>query len=220
MGFMRLRLPSATGRVSSRCRAPLALLQSSSSDNDGASTVNTSSRVPQDGDAEDLSSLADAIPFPELEGCALIRELHVYGQLVPTKKTDKQVQHVGFGRRLMESAEAIAARRGYRKMAVIAGIGTRNYYRKLGYEVEGDGGFMIKRISWRHPQRLMRLLPIMVLIVSLIVAVLALYAVPLLTKPPPAPPQHSAHATIPVLSWIGNGVQRISRRMKGKPGKL
>ena len=51
-------------------------------------------------------------------------------------KAGKLPQHVGFGRRLMEDAEDIAAAAGYSRLAVIAGIGTRNYYRKLGYEVE------------------------------------------------------------------------------------
>lgn len=39
---------------------------------------------------------------------------------------------------LMEEAERIALEEhGVKKMAVIAGVGTRNYYRKLGYELEG-----------------------------------------------------------------------------------
>ena len=127
-----------------------------------------------------------AIPFPELEGAALIRELHVYGQLVPTAqiKKSQHSQHVGFGRMLMQAAERkgmshpsppaafhppplskasvvvslvrIAALHGFRTVAVIAGIGTRNYYRKLGYRVEGDGGFMIKRLPWHHTMCLLR----------------------------------------------------------------
>ena len=97
--------------------------------------------------------------FPELIGCALIRELHVYGQLIPTyvKEKDeneekhggrKDAQHVGFGRRLMEHAEKLALQHGKQKIAVIAGIGTRNYYRKLGYVLneQGTGGFLIKRL--------------------------------------------------------------------------
>jgi len=97
--------------------------------------------------------------FPELKGAALVRELHVYGQLVATD--DKRVdnaQHMGFGRRLMERAERMAGWRGYHKIAVISGIGTRNYYRKLGYDLHtaGRGGFMIKKIPWHSPGRLMR----------------------------------------------------------------
>ena len=82
--------------------------------------------------------------FPELQGAALVRELHVYGQLIATAEKADNAQHVGFGTQMMAEAEDVAARHGYDKVAVIAGIGTRNYYRKLGYELEGEGGFMIK----------------------------------------------------------------------------
>ena len=60
-------------------------------------------------------------------------------------------QHVGFGKRLIMAAEDRAARAGYTKLAVIAGIGTRNYYRRLGYEIEGGSGFMIKRMPHGTP---------------------------------------------------------------------
>jgi len=86
--------------------------------------------------------------FPELDGCALIRELHVYGQLVAT--TDKEnahAQHTGFGSTLMQTAEHFALNNGYHRMAVIAGVGVRNYYRKLGYILEGEGQFMIKNLE-------------------------------------------------------------------------
>jgi len=90
---------------------------------------------------------AAAAVFPELDGCALIRELHVYGQLVASRKGeghDERPQHRGVGTRLMMAAESIAYERGYRKIAVIAGVGVRNYYRRLGYELKGDGQFLIK----------------------------------------------------------------------------
>ena len=89
--------------------------------------------------------------FPELDACALIRELHVYGVVAPSRKSvkdksgDDKVQHTGYGRRLMLEAERIAIKRGYKKIAVIAGIGVRNYYRKLGYELQGL--FMVKNLS-------------------------------------------------------------------------
>jgi len=90
--------------------------------------------------------------FPELTGCALIRELHVYGQMRATSETKKegpdqgQTQHMGFGRQLMAAAELHARKAGYLRMAVISGVGTRNYYRKLGYEMEGEGEFMTKEL--------------------------------------------------------------------------
>jgi elongator complex protein 3 len=51
---------------------------------------------------------------------------------------------VGFGRRLLAEAERIAKEAGYEKMAIISGIGVREYYRKLGYNLEGT--YMTKRL--------------------------------------------------------------------------
>jgi len=89
--------------------------------------------------------------FPELSGCAMIRELHVYGVLVAVGRTDQQQehdderpQHIGIGRTLMGTAELIAAAHGWKRISVIAGVGVRNYYRKLGYELKGQGQYLIK----------------------------------------------------------------------------
>jgi ELP3 family radical SAM enzyme/protein acetyltransferase len=88
--------------------------------------------------------------FPELKECALIRELHVYGkmQVVGTSKIqsseDNAVQHFGFGWKLLAKAEAIALENGYEKIAVISGVGVRDYYRKKGYLDEGH--YLIKKI--------------------------------------------------------------------------
>ncbi len=71
----------------------------------------------------------------ELIDAAMIREIHVYGQSVEIgEAADGRAQHAGLGTRLIERAEAIAAERGYRQLAVISAIGTRNYYRKRGFE--------------------------------------------------------------------------------------
>ena len=80
-----------------------------------------------------------------LKDCALIRELHVYGQLIPTYNKNKDTQHIGFGKRLLKKAEEIASLNRYKKMAIIAGIGTRNYYRKFNYECVDS--FMIKELD-------------------------------------------------------------------------
>lgn len=75
----------------------------------------------------------------ELQGSALIRELHVYGSMVPVGKGAKQKewQHRGYGKELIEKAEEIASEAGYGKLSIISGIGAREYYRKLGYTLEG-----------------------------------------------------------------------------------
>ena len=71
------------------------------------------------------------------EESALIRELHVYGSAVAIgEEADKETQHKGFGKQLMEKAEAIAREQGKNKMIVISGVGVRGYYRKIGYELE------------------------------------------------------------------------------------
>lgn len=95
--------------------------------------------------------------FPELVNAALIRELHVYGQVVPVNSsnsasnattTSGESQHLGFGKRLILAAEALASSKGYYKIAVIAGVGVRNYYRKQGYlDQPGVGNFQIKLIK-------------------------------------------------------------------------
>ncbi|AXR77249.1 tRNA uridine(34) 5-carboxymethylaminomethyl modification radical SAM/GNAT enzyme Elp3 [Natrarchaeobaculum sulfurireducens] len=83
----------------------------------------------------------------ELENAALVRELHVYGSEVTMGEegTSDQHQHRGYGRRLMERAEDLAADAGYDKLSVISGIGAREYYRqKLGYHQ--DGPYVSKRL--------------------------------------------------------------------------
>lgn len=77
---------------------------------------------------------------PELKsGCSIVRELHVYGSVVPVHARDPtKFQHQGFGMLLMDEAERIAKEEhGSSKIVVISGVGTRNYYRKIGYELEG-----------------------------------------------------------------------------------
>jgi elongator complex protein 3 len=59
--------------------------------------------------------------------------------------TGDQSQHRGLGMRLMHEAERIAREEGYKKMAVISGVGVREYYRnKLGYTLEGT--YMVKKL--------------------------------------------------------------------------
>ncbi|CAH1984904.1 unnamed protein product [Acanthoscelides obtectus] len=85
---------------------------------------------------------------PELKGgVSIIRELHVYGSVVPVNsKDEKKFQHQGYGALLMKWAETIAKdEHESHKIAVISGVGTRNYYRKIGYELEGP--YMVKSLK-------------------------------------------------------------------------
>ena len=74
----------------------------------------------------------------EIKNTALIRELHVYGKTQGLKsKQSSKSQHKGFGSILMRKAEEIAKQKGFSKISVISAVGTREYYKKLGYYKEG-----------------------------------------------------------------------------------
>ncbi|MEE8419379.1 MAG: tRNA uridine(34) 5-carboxymethylaminomethyl modification radical SAM/GNAT enzyme Elp3, partial [Dehalococcoidales bacterium] len=92
-------------------------------------------------------------PIPGLSlrtvpGYALIRELHIYGPEVPLKQQNPAAaQHRGLGKRLLAEAERIA-REEFRvpQMAVLSGVGARDYYRaESGYTLLGD--YMVKGLS-------------------------------------------------------------------------
>ena len=99
--------------------------------------------------------------FPELENCALIREVHTYGKVIPCKDNmhlydnnkvllsqNNHVQHKGYGKKLLEKAEEISINRNFTKIAVIAGVGVREYYRKQGYIHDTkEGCFQIKYLE-------------------------------------------------------------------------
>ena len=79
--------------------------------------------------------------FSTLSNAALIRELHVYGELVSVGQK-KKIQHAGLGKQLMLMAEKIALNNGFKKIVVISGVGVRGYYRKLGYRLKDS--YMVK----------------------------------------------------------------------------
>jgi len=82
-----------------------------------------------------------------LENTALLRELHVYGSLVPVGKDadSDEWQHRNFGRLLIARAEEIASDTGFASLAVMSGIGVRPYYRRQGYERKGP--YMIRDLQ-------------------------------------------------------------------------
>jgi elongator complex protein 3 len=87
---------------------------------------------------------------------AMIREVHVYGKVAQLRKArederphdfgedarphghEEGAQHLGLGRQLIEASCEIARVQGYQKINVISSVGTREYYRSLGFE---DGEF-------------------------------------------------------------------------------
>ena len=66
-------------------------------------------------------------------GDAMIREAHVYGMAERVGEEGSAAQHHGLGRRLVERACEIARKAGYTRINVISAVGTRGYYRRLGF---------------------------------------------------------------------------------------
>lgn len=78
---------------------------------------------------------------------SVIRELHVYGSAVAVSKSDStRFQHQGYGSMLIAEAERVAAHEHRSsKIAIISGVGTRNYYSRFGYLLEGP--YMVKHLK-------------------------------------------------------------------------
>lgn len=93
------------------------------------------------------------IVFDELIRSAIIEELHVYstaGMLVRVgDKKEGASQHCGIGKKLIQKAKWLAWKHGFEKIAVIAGEGVREYYKKSDFTYcEGDGRFMMNKFNF------------------------------------------------------------------------
>lgn len=76
---------------------------------------------------------------------SIIREIHIYGKALSIgEKKEDSSQHQGLGKQLMIEAEKISKRHNYKKIAVISGVGVREYYRKLGYHLNEN--YMVKKL--------------------------------------------------------------------------
>ncbi|NCC70084.1 tRNA uridine(34) 5-carboxymethylaminomethyl modification radical SAM/GNAT enzyme Elp3 [bacterium] len=81
----------------------------------------------------------------DLDKCSIIREIHTYGRVTNfSEKENKNTQHIGFGKNLIKEAEKITLEYKIKKIAVISGIGVKEYYKKNGFEKSGT--YMIKNL--------------------------------------------------------------------------
>lgn len=95
--------------------------------------------------SESLQS--EVVPImPDLDGAAIIREVHVFGQSLSfgDEKTGA-AQHIGLGTRLLEKAELLARAAGFGKIAVISAVGTRAYYHVRGFALQKY--YMVKDLT-------------------------------------------------------------------------
>ena len=75
-----------------------------------------------------------ATGMPDLDGAAIIREVHIYGQSLPVGAEEQgAAQHIGLGSRLIQYAQDVAHSQRYPRLVVISAIGTRRYYQRLGF---------------------------------------------------------------------------------------
>ncbi len=71
----------------------------------------------------------------ELGDAAIVREVHVYGSSMAIgAREEGKAQHAGLGRRLLQDAAAEARSKGFTRLSVISSVGTREYYRRQGFE--------------------------------------------------------------------------------------
>ncbi len=84
--------------------------------------------------------------IPVLKNASIIREIHTFGQMAPIAGKKMYAQHKGLGKKLIKKAEKITKKElKLNKIAVISGIGTREYYRKFGYKLKDT--YMIKQLD-------------------------------------------------------------------------
>ena len=95
----------------------------------------------------ECENLNNKLIIPTLRNSSIVREVHTYGQMMPIRsKSNKSPQHIGLGKKLIIEAERITREEfGLKKIAVISGVGVRDYYRKLGYRLED--GYMVKYLK-------------------------------------------------------------------------
>jgi elongator complex protein 3 len=86
-------------------------------------------------------------PEVEATSCSMVRELHVYGPLVPVGKHFAAAwQHKGYGSILLSEAERISEEDyDVKKILVISALGTKQYYMRFGYQY--DGAYMSKMLE-------------------------------------------------------------------------
>ena len=80
----------------------------------------------------------------------MIREVHVYGRAAHIDGESQNAQHLGLGKQLIARACEIAAAAGFRQINVISAIGTRAYYRNLGFSTGENGLYQVKQLRSAH----------------------------------------------------------------------
>lgn len=147
VALLRLRIDNVSGN--SAALSPSLILANPAIGSEDAShfcpsqTRGPCQKWPQTRSWDNTAEFNNSI-IPILQNAAIIREAHTYGQMERINEQGK-TQHLGLGKKLMKEAEKIAKKEfDVLKIAVISGVGARNYYRKLGYKLKDT--YMIKEL--------------------------------------------------------------------------
>ena len=97
-----------------------------------------------------INNSNDDLFHKNLNDSAFIRELHVYGSLCKHNEKGSNVQHQGFGTKLLKSAEDIVKLNNIEKINIIAGVGVRQYYEKFGYNLNSKTNYMEKELDYLY----------------------------------------------------------------------
>lgn len=89
------------------------------------------------GDLLQEDGVAESVDFKLAPDQAMIREVHVYGKVAALHEAGESAQHAGLGRKLIEEACEISREAGRAAVNVISSVGTREYYRGLGFADNG-----------------------------------------------------------------------------------
>lgn len=116
------------------------------------------------------NKITNKCSYPLLKKSSFIRELHVYGPLIDNIynfRRDNASQHIGIGSQLIKIAEKIALQNNYQYISIIAGVGTRNYYAKRGYNLTNieNGEMMIKQLN---PNRIFTIIKFIIYILIIL----------------------------------------------------
>jgi len=83
-----------------------------------------------------------------LNNSAIVREIQTFGEMLPIGSRKIAPQHRGLGKKLVKEAEKITKKEfGLTKIAVISGVGARDYWRRLGYKLKET--YMLKKLTLR-----------------------------------------------------------------------
>jgi elongator complex protein 3 len=103
-------------------------------------------RIPSQILSRKMTEVRPVSTIPALKDSAIIREIQTYGEMVPIAEKKLAPQHRGLGKKLIKEAEKITKKEfGLNKIAVISGIGVRDYWRKLGYKLKET--YMVKSLK-------------------------------------------------------------------------